>query len=47
MWLYTQLIRRLPRPLAITLTACWFALLILAIAFGAFEPRANFIYGNL
>lgn len=47
MWLYCQLVRRVPRAFAITITAGWFAILILAIAFGAFEPQAKFVYGNL
>jgi len=47
MWLYQHLSRVVSRKLAGVLTAFWLGILIFAVLFGAFEPQASFIYGNI
>jgi hypothetical protein len=42
--MYGFLKRYLPGPAADVLTALWYALLILAVLYCAFEPQAEFRY---
>ncbi len=42
--MYGFLKRHLPGPLADILMAMWYALLILAVLYGVFEPQADFRY---
>ncbi|HEX2278014.1 MAG TPA: hypothetical protein VHN13_12910 [Candidatus Tectomicrobia bacterium] len=42
--MYGFLKRHLPNPVADVLMAVWYVLLILAVLYCAFEPRAEFQY---
>lgn len=42
--MYRLLLRHLPRPYAVALSALWYAGLLALAAYGAFEPQAEFQY---
>lgn len=47
MWIYHQVSRFAPAPVARIVTALWYAALITLVIFCAFEPQASFRYGNI